>query len=562
MSPGQSNMAWCLFILLVLTHGLGLLSAHGQDGNADWLQYERNSKELRLYREREKARSVPSVPIVSYQANSNYEDKWANSFTSTPERREESNKQTKQISGVSNEKIIGPLQQTENKDQVNTADNNPTSNLNNNTMQNLQRNRILNTSRKTDSAKTEKFSCSFDNEEYKKETNSPIWSEAKKTPDSLYLSELYDDRKFQITAAFTNVMANYTLNNVDQFIRFIQAYKNQRNDKLEPFFNNYHVAFQKNVPHTPEDPVSLLIEINRRLSENQESAKGKLYIVSAYVNPSDNLIEDVKKSIQNTGLDFEKKAETELSKDQYQRHVAGIIKIQTPNGEGIIVLDPGYMNGDVRVTPYSVVLMHNNRSKSHGDEGYAVKRGELEFNVQLRPKFALVSGAPSTVKTQSKHEMLYLRYKPFCSFMDSTTKGNLLGPNYGIWSFDHYGKPKGYLTFKVAPGNTTDKSPFFRVGPFDMYTGGYELKEFPFDSIKRDNTISQETIKKFDTIASYMSLKSGDTLLTKLQTIQSVVFENPKLVKEIDMLSTKLLNSKIKSTRQKLKNALSCFTGP
>uniref|UniRef100_A0A8D8XMZ2 Uncharacterized protein n=1 Tax=Cacopsylla melanoneura TaxID=428564 RepID=A0A8D8XMZ2_9HEMI len=440
--------------------------------------------------------------------------------------------------------------------------------LNNNTMQNLQRkpsigNRILNTSRKTDSAKTEKFSCSFDNEEYKKETNSPIWSEAKKTPDSLYLSELYDDRKFQITAAFTNVMANYTLNNVDQFIRFIQAYKNQRNDKLEPFFNNYHVAFQKNVPHTPEDPVSLLIEINRRLSENQESAKGKLYIVSAYVNPSDNLIEDVKKSIQNTGLDFEKKAETELSKDQYQRHVAGIIKIQTDKGRGIIVLDPGYMNGDVRVTPYSVVLMHNNRSKSHGDEGYAVKRGELEFNVQLRPKFALVSGAPSTVKTQSKHEMLYLRYKPFCSFMDSTTKGNLLAPNYGIMSFDDkHVRPKGYLTFKVAPGNTTDKSPFFRVGPFDMYTGGYELKEFPFDSIKRDNTISQETIKKFDTIASYMSLKSGDTLLTKLQTIQSVVFENPKLVKEIDMLSTKLLNSKIKSTRQKLKNALSCFTGP
>uniref|UniRef100_A0A8D8U6T9 Uncharacterized protein n=1 Tax=Cacopsylla melanoneura TaxID=428564 RepID=A0A8D8U6T9_9HEMI len=436
--------------------------------------------------------------------------------------------------------------------------------LNNNTMQNLQRNRILNTSRKTDSAKTEKFSCSFDNEEYKKETNSPIWSEAKKTPDSLYLSELYDDRKFQITAAFTNVMANYTLNNVDQFIRFIQAYKNQRNDKLEPFFNNYHVAFQKNVPHTPEDPVSLLIEINRRLSENQESAKGKLYIVSAYVNPSDNLIEDVKKSIQNTGLDFEKKAETELSKDQYQRHVAGVIKVKDGEREGIILLDPGYMNGDERVYPYSVVLMEPQLKIKAGPVFGINRDGEEEIvESYLGNKFALVSIKHSKCRCPaSEYKVLYLQYKPFCSFMDSTTKGNLLGPNYGIWSFDHYGKPKGYLTFKVAPGNTTDKSPFFRVGPFDMYTGGYELKEFPFDSIKRDNTISQETIKKFDTIASYMSLKSGDTLLTKLQTIQSVVFENPKLVKEIDMLSTKLLNSKIKSTRQKLKNALSCFTGP
>uniref|UniRef100_A0A8D8U6V7 Uncharacterized protein n=1 Tax=Cacopsylla melanoneura TaxID=428564 RepID=A0A8D8U6V7_9HEMI len=396
--------------------------------------------------------------------------------------------------------------------------------LNNNTMQNLQRkpsigNRILNTSRKTDSAKTEKFSCSFDNEEYKKETNSPIWSEAKKTPDSLYLSELYDDRKFQITAAFTNVMANYTLNNVDQFIRFIQAYKKERGNKsLELFFNNYHVPFE---PLKPQDPVSILIEINRRLSENQESAKGKLYIVSAYVNPSDNLIEDVKKSIQNTGLDFEKKAETELSKDQYQRHVAEpVFGINRDREEEIV-------------------------------ESY------------LGNKFALVSIKHSKCRCPaSEYKVLYLQYKPFCSFMDSTTKGNLLAPNYGIMSFDDkHVRPKGYLTFKVAPGNTTDKSPFFRVGPFDMYTGGYELKEFPFDSIKRDNTISQETIKKFDTIASYMSLKSGDTLLTKLQTIQSVVFENPKLVKEIDMLSTKLLNSKIKSTRQKLKNALSCFTG-
>uniref|UniRef100_A0A8D8UDA8 Uncharacterized protein n=1 Tax=Cacopsylla melanoneura TaxID=428564 RepID=A0A8D8UDA8_9HEMI len=437
--------------------------------------------------------------------------------------------------------------------------------LNNNTMQNLQRNRILNTSRKTDSAKTEKFSCSFDNEEYKKETNSPIWSEAKKTPDSLYLSELYDDRKFQITAAFTNVMANYTLNNVDQFIRFIQEYKNRTDDKqsLESFFNNYHVPFE---PLKPQDPVSILIEINRRLSENQESAKGKLYIVSAYVNPSDNLIEDVKKSIQNTGLDFEKKAETELSKDQYQRHVAGIIKIQTPNGEGIIVLDPGYMNGEERVYPYSAVLMKPKWETAELELNevpvFGLKRDEI-VDSYLGKKFALVSIKHSKCRCPaSEYKVLYLQYKPFCSFMDSTTKGNLLGPNYGIWSFDHYGKPKGYLTFKVAPGNTTDKSPFFRVGPFDMYTGGYELKEFPFDSIKRDNTISQETIKKFDTIASYMSLKSGDTLLTKLQTIQSVVFENPKLVKEIDMLSTKLLNSKIKSTRQKLKNALSCFTGP
>uniref|UniRef100_A0A8D8U993 Uncharacterized protein n=1 Tax=Cacopsylla melanoneura TaxID=428564 RepID=A0A8D8U993_9HEMI len=434
--------------------------------------------------------------------------------------------------------------------------------LNNNTMQNLQRNRILNTSRKTDSAKTEKFSCSFDNEEYKKETNSPIWSEAKKTPDSLYLSELYDDRKFQITAAFTNVMANYTLNNVDQFIRFIQAYKKERGNKsLELFFNNYHVPFE---PLKPQDPVSILIEINRRLSENQESAKGKLYIVSAYVNPSDNLIEDVKKSIQNTGLDFEKKAETELSKDQYQRHVAGIIKIKFGKDQGIIVLDPGYMNGDQRVYPYSVVLMEPQLKIKAGPVFGINRDGEEEIvESYLGNKFALVSIKHSKCRCPaSEYKVLYLQYKPFCSFMDSTTKGNLLGPNYGIWSFDHDGSPKGYLTFKVAPGNTTDKSPFFRVGPFDMYTGGYELKEFPFDSIKRDNTISQETIKKFDTIASYMSLKSGDTLLTKLQTIQSVVFENPKLVKEIDMLSTKLLNSKIKSTRQKLKNALSCFTGP
>uniref|UniRef100_A0A8D8U9S3 Uncharacterized protein n=1 Tax=Cacopsylla melanoneura TaxID=428564 RepID=A0A8D8U9S3_9HEMI len=382
--------------------------------------------------------------------------------------------------------------------------------LNNNTMQNLQRNRILNTSRKTDSAKTEKFSCSFDNEEYKKETNSPIWSEAKKTPDSLYLSELYDDRKFQITAAFTNVMANYTLNNVDQFIRFIQAYKKERGNKsLELFFNNYHVPFE---PLKPQDPVSILIEINRRLSENQESAKGKLYIVSAYVNPSDNLIEDVKKSIQNTGLDFEKKAETELSKDQYQRHVAEPV--------------------------------------------FGINRGGEEEIVEsyLGNKFALVSIKHSKCRCPaSEYKVLYLQYKPFCSFMHHTTKRNLLVPNHGIMTFQPDGTPKGYLTFDIVPLNDWI-SPSFWLGRFDLNIG----QTLTFDSIIQNST-SQKNKDQVDFFSNFDL--TGD-ILAKMKTIQSVVFENPKLVKEIDMLSTKLLNSKIKSTRQKLKNALSCFTGP
>uniref|UniRef100_A0A8D8YUN7 Uncharacterized protein n=1 Tax=Cacopsylla melanoneura TaxID=428564 RepID=A0A8D8YUN7_9HEMI len=121
-------------------------------------------------------------------------------------------------------------------------------------------------------------------------------------------------------------------------------------------------------------------------------------------------------------------------------------------------------------------------------------------------------------------------------------------------------QPKGYLTFNI-PQNITEKSPFFRIGPFNETNGEYLGKKIPFDSIKPgvQNDINNYT--------AYMTLKKDYNLIAKLQTIQSEVFEHPELVTEIYELTMKLLNQNT-SMKTKMQNlvqshlpGLLCSTG-
>uniref|UniRef100_A0A8D8V3F3 Uncharacterized protein n=1 Tax=Cacopsylla melanoneura TaxID=428564 RepID=A0A8D8V3F3_9HEMI len=205
---------------------------------------------------------------------------------------------------------------------------------------------VLNEKGKTVSAKQE-FSCIFKEDNYKMITNNPIWSTKNDTPADLYNISLtvsnpfeYPYRKFQITLlnsieqAFVKTLRANPLNNVDQFLRFIQAYKNQTENKrsLESFFNDYNVRFQP-----LQDPVSFLIQISHQLVAGYPRADGQVYMVSAYVDPPERFVKYVKKSDDN--LTESTSLEEELTKDQFQRHVAGVIKIKINNTRGIISID-------------------------------------------------------------------------------------------------------------------------------------------------------------------------------------------------------------------------------
>uniref|UniRef100_A0A8D8UZ77 Uncharacterized protein n=1 Tax=Cacopsylla melanoneura TaxID=428564 RepID=A0A8D8UZ77_9HEMI len=197
---------------------------------------------------------------------------------------------------------------------------------------------VLNEKGKTVSAKQE-FSCIFKEDNYKMITNNPIWSTKNDTPADLYFGNNISFTRSNpvmrsIEEAFEETLGKNPLNNVDPFLRFIQAYKNQTENKrsLESFFNDYNVRFQP-----LQDPVSFLIQISHQLVAGYPRAGGQVYMVSAYVDPPERFVKYVKKSDDN--LTESTSLEEELTKDQFQRHVAGVIKIKINNTRGIISID-------------------------------------------------------------------------------------------------------------------------------------------------------------------------------------------------------------------------------
>uniref|UniRef100_A0A8D8UZD2 Uncharacterized protein n=1 Tax=Cacopsylla melanoneura TaxID=428564 RepID=A0A8D8UZD2_9HEMI len=188
----------------------------------------------------------------------------------------------------------------------------------------------------TKSSGTGKFGCNFRGDKYAWNTNTPIWSTQNHTPADIYFENSTQSDSFieSIQKAFVETLIRNPLSNVDPFLRFIQAYKNQTENKrsLESFFNDYNVRFQP-----LQDPVSFLIQISHQLVAGYPRAGGQVYMVSAYVDPPERFVKYVKKSDDN--LTESTSLEEELTKDQFQRHVAGVIKIKINNTRGIISID-------------------------------------------------------------------------------------------------------------------------------------------------------------------------------------------------------------------------------
>uniref|UniRef100_A0A8D9BK68 Uncharacterized protein n=1 Tax=Cacopsylla melanoneura TaxID=428564 RepID=A0A8D9BK68_9HEMI len=286
----------------------------------------------------------------------------------------------------------------------------------------------------------EEFGCLFENEEYKLRRKDPVWSELIGREDLTFTTDgEWTKFKDAIDNTFRHVMGNYPLNNVDPFIRFIQAYKNRpdQNQTLETFFNDYHVPFQP-----LEDPVSFLVEINSELAKLNSSAVNHMYIVSAYVDPQESFWNDkVYNHVDNETFssEYDKIARIKLTEYRFQRHIAGVIKIKSGihgDNEGIILLDPGYMNVEERVYPYSAVLMkpkwETAKLELNEVPVFGLKRDEI-VDSYLGKKFALVSMKHRQCNgTGCEYKVLYLQYKPFCSF---TT--NLLLFHSGDLNFHH-----------------------------------------------------------------------------------------------------------------------------
>uniref|UniRef100_A0A8D8VTA5 Uncharacterized protein n=1 Tax=Cacopsylla melanoneura TaxID=428564 RepID=A0A8D8VTA5_9HEMI len=97
--------------------------------------------------------------------------------------------------------------------------------------------------------------------------------------------------------------------------------------------------------------------------------------------------------------------------------------------------------------------------------------------------------------------------------------------------------PKGYFTFDV--GTQDPRSLFFTIGSFGFFRKTYHQEiKLRFERFQKDATdlSAQAEIANL----TFFKLREGDDLLSKLQTIQSEIFKDSDLVKDINDLTRKL----------------------
>uniref|UniRef100_A0A8D8VTB2 Uncharacterized protein n=1 Tax=Cacopsylla melanoneura TaxID=428564 RepID=A0A8D8VTB2_9HEMI len=97
--------------------------------------------------------------------------------------------------------------------------------------------------------------------------------------------------------------------------------------------------------------------------------------------------------------------------------------------------------------------------------------------------------------------------------------------------------PAGYFTFDIVPHN--ERSPLFTIGHFEILAKTFhQTKKLRFEYF-RTAAMNSSSKAELENIP-YLRLSEGDDLLSKLQTIQSEIFKDSDLVKDINDLTRKL----------------------
>uniref|UniRef100_A0A8D8W507 Uncharacterized protein n=1 Tax=Cacopsylla melanoneura TaxID=428564 RepID=A0A8D8W507_9HEMI len=97
------------------------------------------------------------------------------------------------------------------------------------------------------------------------------------------------------------------------------------------------------------------------------------------------------------------------------------------------------------MTPFAVVLMEDEKSP-HGEFIFGINLNNVTFAMGDPSNMYVI--ATHTKVTGVKNVVYYLG-RAYCSFLDSTTKGDLLRSEHGIVTFDSNGAGMGHLSFNI-----------------------------------------------------------------------------------------------------------------
>uniref|UniRef100_A0A8D9EU73 Uncharacterized protein n=1 Tax=Cacopsylla melanoneura TaxID=428564 RepID=A0A8D9EU73_9HEMI len=140
---------------------------------------------------------------------------------------------------------------------------------------------------------------------------------SKRTNEQMVLyTYQWDQFKHELRQTFVETLKTHTLNDVDPFIRFIEAYNTQMakakkqieffEQNMESFLNGYKVPF-----HSKENPAGLIIDLFHEMQRRSSDDLEPYFLVTAYIDPPRQNVRKIKEGYE------------ELTKTRFQEHVAG-----------------------------------------------------------------------------------------------------------------------------------------------------------------------------------------------------------------------------------------------
>uniref|UniRef100_A0A8D8ZSI4 Uncharacterized protein n=1 Tax=Cacopsylla melanoneura TaxID=428564 RepID=A0A8D8ZSI4_9HEMI len=277
-----------------------------------------------------------------------------------------------------------------------------------------------------------KFGCTFKTDTYDLETGveEPIWGQ--NLPPMVLASDAdLNQTLAKIRTVMSDLVKNTIYDDIDELAEFANAYaaemdKTKKRPDFETFFQSYHPKY-----NGPKGTPGLAIDLYERLVKVEPRVAKAYHLIAAGANIGMHMMDRLYRELSVTQIKTDPTGQ--LWPYPYHNHVAGFMKIVVGKRRGLMLMDPGFALQDI------IVFMEDGQCPSTvktTGSGRSPQGEHFEFELAADGAFISVhSYTPGVYRRtyNNIHERhLYYFGKPYCSFLDSTVKPNLVFPTRSI----------------------------------------------------------------------------------------------------------------------------------
>lgn len=391
----------------------------------------------------------------------------------------------------------------------------------------------------------ESFCCPLGSplQSIKTQSTGPEWGSPAE-PLVLKDSDQFDQFKLKVTESYMKVIETNVFDSLSNYLRVYKTYGNST-EPFDKFFASY-------VPihHPKEDTYGLTLALLEKLKDQligtHPTIENHMYIVSVQMGVP--------------ALEFMKRlTNNRLVKNRPIVHIMACIKILFKNRPGFMVLDVGLFG------PKPFVVMEDS-AYPHSAATITLKNPKLDLSFSLHKNFVLSRKDTSETSLDPGDIVEYVINvgRPFCSFLSTTVKPNLLHNLRSLVKRNADGSVEAGVYFQALPrGNTSEGRGYprdsTRARVLKLFTTTEQITsihEIPFELIKKEEEIKDTIKSEIEKANTQLGFEEGKLL--------KLLLGSAEVMNDQNFLSTALKTYQFVSceaVRNKTDDQASCTTG-